>query len=357
MLIIITSTNQKENNMPVIYDDGSFTNRDYLAPTVYKKAGIQINAGVNYYDNLAYAVTKYYFLTNNGGADVDPAGQITFEPNDTAQTIGINVDFYGYDSENSQWQIVSYGYLKGLIFSLPPTVFRFYAVDGSGPFYAILDPSYMGISATSISSVDPSRLLALDALYREVQLMKYKYNALAGFLNTLAQNTLNPFEQQIFNEGVLQLQSLQAQMGNLQGIEITYTGKGAVIGLIPFLIIAIVAILAVATAWTIATINEQTQKTKQINDSFQLEEWVGSKKQELAAQVTAGTITQAQADDINKYLDGAASAANKIATTAAKNSEGTLQALGNIIKWAGITFLGFKLFQVVSPMLNKKSNA
>jgi hypothetical protein len=140
--------------MPIL-DDGLYSARGYIAPTVYKKSGIQINAGVNYYSDLLSAVSKYYFLTNQGGVDVDPDGQVTFNPDSSAQTIGINCDFYAYDGTNWNW--TSYANLKGGLTS-PTMVFRFYTTSGDGPYYALYNTDYMGLSATAIDSV--SRAIA-----------------------------------------------------------------------------------------------------------------------------------------------------------------------------------------------------
>jgi hypothetical protein len=339
--------------MPIL-DDGLYSVRGYIAPTVFKKSGIQINAGVNYYSDLLYAVSKYYFLTNQGGENIDPSGQVMFEPNTNPQTLGINVDFYTI--ANNAWQWSSYDYIKGL-FTWPPMVFRFYSTAGDGPFYAIFDPAYMQISATAVDTVTADQLAALDGLYREKELLKYRYNSVAGFLNSLAQKILTPTEQQIYNEGNLRLQAMSNQMGGLQGIEFTYTSTGAVIGVIPvLLILGIVAILAVVASWTIQQVVDLQQKTKQINDSYELNEWVATKKEEIAQQVQAGKISQADADSINKNLDSAANSANIIATKAAEKSSSLLGSLGTILQWGVIGYVAFKTVPLLTEKL-KKSHA
>ncbi len=321
-----------------------YSERDYLAPTVYKKSGIVLTASWNIYNSLADAVNKYWYLNGKGSVNPSPSGYVTFTPDSAAQTMGINVDFYIY--QDNKWQLSSYKYLRSVV-SYPPIVFRMYTRDGNGPYYAIFDSKTFGMSATSIDSVSPDKLAALDGFYRETQLMKYRYNSLAGFLNTLAQKPLTQKEQQIFNEGMLKLQNFQAQLSSVKGIEISYTANGAVIGLIPFLIIAIIAIVAAATAWTITSIIDMQQRTKQINDTYELNKWVTAKKQEIAQQVTAGQITPAQASDINKTLDSAATAANKIANNAS-SSTGIFGEVTGLVKWGLLGYvvvMGMQLYK------------
>jgi hypothetical protein len=335
--------------MPIL-DDGLYSARGYIAPTVFKKSGIQINAGVNYYDDLVSAVSKYYYLSKQGGVNIAPTGQVNFQPDSSAQTLGINADFYIIN--NNAWQWASYDYIKGLLY-WPPMVFRFYTTDGQGPYYSVFDSSYMGLSATPVDSVSSEQLAALDGLYREKELMKYCYNSLAGFLNTLSQRVLTPTEQQIFNEGNLRLQAMANEMQGLDGMEFTFTATGA-IGIIPLLIIAIVAILAVVASWTITQIVELQQKTKQINDSYALSEWVANKKEEIAQQVQAGTISQADADNINKNLDSAANAANAIATKAAEKSSSLLGSIGTIIEWSVLGYAAFKFIPLLTDKFKKQ---
>ncbi len=331
-----------------------YSERDYLAPTVFKKSGIVLTASWNYYNTLGDAINKYWYLNHKGTANPSPVGYITFTPDTAPQTAGINVDFYIF--LDNKWQLTNYKYLRSLL-SYPPMVFRMYTRDGNGPYYAIFDPKTFGISATSIESVSSEKLAALDGLYRETQLMKYRYNSLAGFLNTLAQKPLTAKEQQIFNEGVLKLQNFANQMTTIKGVEISFTANGAVlngysaIGLVPFVIIAIVAILAAATAWTITEILNQQQRTKQINDANELNKWVAQKKQEIAAQVNSGALTQPQAQAIYNTLDDATASANKIATNASQNT-GLFGELTGLVKWG---LLGYVVIMGFGLLKNKKT--
>lgn len=326
--------------MPALVDWQTISERDYLAPTVYRKKGVAITQ-YNYYKSASDAIKKYWYLQGKTTTNPTPVGQVKFTSSTDAQTMGINVDFYALTGD--KWQLTSYKYLRSAL-TTPPIVFRFYTTDGNGPYYAIYDAKNMGMSATAISAVPADKLAALDAFQRETRLMQYRYNSLAGFLNTLAKKQLNAKEQQIFNEGILKLQSMQAQMSSIKGIEISFTDKGAVVGFIPILIIAAIAILAAATAWTIVTINEQKEATKRINDSYELNKWIAAKKQEIAAAATAGTITQQQATEINKTLDGAAAAANTIAENASEQSAGFFGSATSFLKWG---LLGYIVYNVV----------
>lgn len=323
-----------------------FSERDYLAPTVYKKAGIGIISGWNYYGTVNEAIVKYKYLNNlPGGANVTPEGSIKFLPDTTAQTLGINVDFYILSG--GKWVPATYKYLRGLL-TLPPIVFRFYTTQGAGPYYAIYDSASFGMSATSIQSASPEKIAALDSFYREVQLLKYRYNSLAAFLNDLSKRVLTSQEQQIYNEGVLKLQNLQAQINTIKGIEIVYSQNGQIVGLPILLIIAVIAILAAATAWTITTIISMKEKTRQINDSYQLQQWVADKKIQVAQLAQAGTISQADANKINGNLDSAAASAEKVAENASKPGTSIFGDIASIVKWGAIGFIameGFKAYK------------
>jgi hypothetical protein len=317
----------------LVMDDGSYSERDYLAPTVYKKKGLTITGGWNYYTTFQQAQQKWMYLNNiPGGANVAPAGSVSFDTSE-AQTMGINVDFYYYIFAYQKFVPTTYKFLRGVTYK-PPVIFRFYTREGLGPYYAIFDWNSLAMSATAISSVEPAKLAALDDLYRETALLKYRYNNLAGFLNGLAVKQLTAKEQQIYNEGVLRLQNMQGQILSLPGIELQFTDKGT-LGLPILLIIAVIIILAAATAYTITTIVQMKERTKQINDSYNLSQWVANKKQEIAQQVQSGAISQEEASSIYKTLDEATSTANKVANNASKaGSGGLLSDITNVIKWA-----------------------
>ncbi len=327
-----------------------FTERDYVAPTVYTLPTRYISTW-NYYSSLAAAVNKYKYLHKLGGYDVTPVGWTDFANNQKAITFGINCDFYVL--KDDQFQLSSYKYLKYLgPDNLPPVIFRFLLPSGAGPFYAILDPYYFGLSAQSIASVSADKLAALDDLYRAVDVLKFRYNALVGFLNDMGKRQLNSVEQQIFNEGMLILNSFNQQIATIKGIEVSYSQTGA-IGLPIILIIIVIAILATATAWTIATIVTEKEKTKQIADSYDMNRWIVDKKKEIAGMVEGGSISQTSANSIYKTLDGAAAVANSVAQKAAENTKGLLDNISDIVKWGVLGVVGWAL---ISHLSKPKSN-
>lgn len=324
---------------------------DYVAPTVYLLAAKTAIGKYNYYKSMGDAAQKCLYLNNGTGANSTPLGQVTFINNGQAQTMGINVDFFVFNS--GAWVPRTYAQLRGTSLS-GMIIFSFYSTQGGGPYWAIFDNRYFGISATTVRGSDPQKALALDNFYRSVQLMKYRYNYLAGFLNQLSQRQLNPAEQQIYNSGLLLMQNLTNQMRSINGITISYTDKGT-IGNPVILIIAIIAIVAGATGWTIYAIQMEQEKTQRINDAYDLNKWVADKKVAIAQQVNQGVISQQQANDAIQTLDNASSVANKIALNASKNSEGGfLGDTASIIKWGVIGFLGFKAFEAFN---NKKQSA
>lgn len=324
-------------------DEGFYSERDYVAPTVFKKAGLGAS-NYNYYGTVNEAIVKYKYLNNiAGGANIAPEGYVSFSGTG-AQTFGINCDFFMLS--NGKWVMTTYKYLRAVA-TLPPIIFRFYTREGAGAFYAIYDKTSFGMSATSIDSVSAEKLNALDGFYREVQLLKYRYNNLAAFANDLSKRTLSQTEQRIFNETVLKLQNMQAQMTTIKGIEISFNSSG-VVGVIPFLIIAIILIVAAASAWTIISIVEMKEKTKRINDSYDLSQWVATKKQEIAQQVQAGAITPEQASAINKTLDNATDTANQVAANSSKPG-GLISELTSLVKWGVLGLIIFEGAKLLKP--------
>lgn len=320
-----------------------FSQRDYVAPTVYTDPSRYVTTW-NYYSSLAQAIEKYKYLYKLGGSNVAPVGWTDFANTGKPITFGINCDFYVL--KDGEFQLSSYKYLKYIgANNFPPVIFRFLLPSGAGPFYAILDIYHFGLSAQSIKSVPADKLAELDALYRAVDVLKFRYNTLVGFLNTMGKKQLNSVEQQVFNEGILILNSFNQQIATIKGIEIAYTQTGA-IGLPIILIIAVIAILATATAWTISTIVTEKEKTKKIADSYDMNRWIAGKKQEIAAMVEAGQISKTSADSIYKTLDDAAGVANSVAEKAAKNGKGLFDNLSSIAMWLALGAVGYGVTQL-----------
>lgn len=315
-----------------------FKQKGYVAPTVFLQKG-KIVSGWNYYNSLNDAFEKVKFMLHYGGTDVKPAGSVSFKKDGTAQTLGINVDFYFAANAMTP---VNLGYLaaKYAMQQAPANyyfgIFRFFKTDGTGPYYSILDPRYLGITATLVSSYDADKIAALDRFHREAQLLKTKYNTLAAYLNALATKQLTPVQQQVFNEGVLKLTALRSEMETIEGLEY-YKQKDGQIGIafaIP--LIAWLIIGAVAISWSVSKILTEYNKTARLNASYDVQKWVQEQKVKIAKEVTAGTLTKEQAAQLNNELNQVNNNAAANAAAAAKNSESFMGELGNIVKWAAI---------------------
>lgn len=324
--------------MPALIPNEDFSQQGYVAPSVYLR-GDRYISNYNYYHSMQGCIDKYNYLAKQGGANTTPAGIRSFVNNQTPQTFGINCDFYVLQA--GVWVLASYAWLKSNWgkSSFPPCVFSFISVEGSGMYWAILDRYYFSVSATAIKNFDPAKLSELDLFYREVQVMKYRYNTFVGFLNTLSQRQLNSVEQRIFNEGMLLITTLGNEMKTVRGLNIIYQSGGK-IGNPVLLIIAIIAVLSAATAWTISSIVQEKERTKRINDAYDLNKWVVAKKVEIAQAVERGDISQQSANGINNTLDGAAALGNKIAESAAKDKT-TLGNVAEILKWGAIGYIGY----------------
>jgi hypothetical protein len=325
--------------------------RDYLAPSVYRPSNRNVS-NWNYYSSFWDADKKWKFLNNQGGQNIAPTGIIYFSSSTQPQTLGINVDFYIL--VGGLWQLTSYKYLRtrwsGA--ALPPVLIRFYTKEGNGPYYAIGNNYQFAIAATTIQSVTAEKLAALDGYYREVQLMKYRYNAFMGFLNSLAKyQSLSPTVQRVYNEGLNLMKIFSQQMSTVRAVEIQYA-QGEKIGALPILaVIAIVALLAGAAGWTITAIMTEKEKTKRINDAYELNKWVANKKVEVGAMVEQGSLSETQASDIYKQLNAAAETGNKVAEQESKN-KGLFGDIADIVKWGVLGLIGF---QAVKMINNKKS--
>lgn len=329
-------------------ENKDFTARGYIAPTVFLR-GDKYLSNYNYYNSMDAVVSKLSFLKGWGGTNVPPAGMVSFENNQQPQTFGINVDFFVLIG--SRWEYAEYGFVKSAIngSGFPPCVFRFFTPQGTGPYFAILDKFYFGIAALAVSDADPAKVAALDAFYREVQILKYRYNSFVGFLNALAKRPLNQIEQQVYNEGLILLNTYSNQLGTLRGVEIQFDNSGRV-GLPVIAIIAIIAVISGAAAWTISSITQETERTKRINDSYELQKWVAQKKIDVGVLVQNGSISQQTAAQVNQVLDQAAGQAVKVADQAAKQKT-SLGSIADIAKWGVIGYIGF----LIASQLTKRN--
>jgi hypothetical protein len=335
--------------MPVLIEDSDFTSQGFVAPSTFLKADKYVS-NYNYYSTLAGAQAKLLYIRKlPGGSPTTPIGIKTFINNGKAQTFGVNCDFYALIS--GSWQLVSYNWIKSNLANYP-IVYRFISTEGAGSYYAIMDPYYFGVAAINVGNVDPTKLAELDAFWREVQLMKYRYNALVGFLTELSKRQLNVKEQQIYNEGLLMLNNLSNEMSTIRGISIIYN-SGGTIGLPILVIILIIAVLAAATAWTVSSIVSEKERTRRINLSYDLNKWVTEKKIQVAELAAAGKISEDSAKSINGTLDNAAAVANKVATDASKPKTG-LGDIINVLKWAAVGYVGYLVYKETRSKKNAK---
>lgn len=319
----------------------NYSNRGYLAPTIYLLAKKDISAW-NYYDTFDKAKKKWDYLRKlAGGSNVSPSGSVSFTRNaPQAQTIGINVDFYIPQSPGV-WVPVAYATMKDYYEKTTPDKFyciaKFYPTNGKGPYFILMDKNYMGISATSVNTTDAKKLAELDGFHREVQLLKYRYNSLVAFLTELSKKDLTAKQQQIFNEGLLLKSNLESQIRGIKGIEITYATTGQIngIGVAPLLVIAIIAIIAAATAWTVYAIATEREKTKRINDGYDVSKWVTTKMQEVAKDPN---ISQADKTKILNTLKETSDTASNVVQNSSENTKSVFGEIGDIAKF-GLIFL------------------
>lgn len=333
----------------------SYAQRGYLAPTIFLLPKKNVG-GWNYYNSFSNAVKKWNYLRGlAGGSNVAASGYIaTVRNSPSAQTLGINVDFYIPQSPG-QWVPIPYGAFRDYFTNTPADKFyciaKIYRTNGEGPYYLLMDKSSMGISATSVSSTDPKKLAELDLFHREVQLLKYRYNSLVTFLITLSKKNLNAREQQIFNEGLLLKSNLENQIRAIKGIEITYGETGQIngIGVAPLLVIIVIAIVSAATAWTVYAIQTEREKTARINQAYDISKWVTQKMEQVAKDPG---ISPSDKSKILDTLNDTAGTANQVITQSSENSKSIFGEMGDILKYGVIAIIIFKAIDYIPKPKN-----
>jgi hypothetical protein len=329
----------------------SVKQRGYVAPTVFLLKD-KIISGYNYYNTLDDAFAKLKYLFHDAtGRNVTPAGSVPFKKDGTAQTLGINVDFYF--AVNSS-RLVNLGYVALKAANATGDyiygVFRFYKTNGSGPYYSVYDPTLFGATATPAGSYSADKIEALDKFHREVALLKSKHNTLAIYLNSLAAKKRNTAEDHAFIRGNFILTAMRAELATLQGVEVYYSKDGT-IGVIAIPLIAWVIIGAIAS-WGVPKILEQFEKTKRINASYDTVKWVHDQKVWVFQELKAGRITQEHANLLLADLD-------KLSATATKNAEASAAGssmfgdVTELIKWGALLFAVVKIL----PMITDKKTS
>lgn len=308
------------------FDTKTYRGRNYIAPTVFLRAGQRL-ATLNYYSSLDAAVKKYLYLSNMaGGSNSSPSGTLTLSDSGYAETIGINCDFFALI--NGSWQFVSYAYLKNLT-TWPPIIFRFLQGQTSVISYAIYSHGLMGLSATKVADYSSDKIDALDSYFREVKLLELRYNTLASFLNLLASGPMDGFLAATYKQGESMLNSLRRDLD--QSTVLYYQMSTAKIGVPVLLLIAGIAIFSTAAAWSVSTILQEVEKTKRINESYDLQKWVADRKIDVGRMVTNGELSQSEANQIKKSLDATAENAGRIAENSAKKNKGFFAGLNSTL--------------------------
>lgn len=311
----------------------------YVAPTFYRTTTNANFAGINCYKDMATAFKQLAYLYNMPGyAKQTPV--TTYRPPGTAPaTLGINVDFFILWG-NGGFINVPYLWVKEQI-NKPvfQCVVRFTLPNGgSTVYYGIFDNRYQGISATKVANVAPEKLAELDAFHREVQLLKYRYNALAIFISDLAAQPFNPTRQQSINRANILLTNMANDIRQIKGITLTFSnGQVQGIGLAPLVIIAIIALLGATAAWTITAIATEKQKTKRINDAYDVQKFIATENARIMADPS---LTQQQKDALIATNNKTAAAAQKIADDANKPTPGIFDKLQNLAMIGAAFFLG-----------------
>lgn len=340
-----------------LYDFGlSLQKKGFVAPTIFLQKG-KLISGWNTYATLQDAFNKIKYLIGDGGADIKPAGSVSFKKDGTAQTIGINVDFYVSINKD---KVVNLGYAAFKTayekFSKPIYfICKFYKPDGTGPYFLIFDKRYMAASATTVSSYEKNKVAALDELHRETALLKAQHNVLASFLNKLAAKQLSPLEQQIFNQGMLRLSAMRSEMSALvaNGTMEVYYSKDGTIGALPVVaLIAWIVVGAGVVGWTVQKIVADSNKVKRMKISYDHQKWAAEQELIIAEAYKNEKITKEDKDRLTASVKQVSQQAGENATTASQPEKSMFGEIGDIVKWGAI---GFGIYAVANAIGNSKS--
>lgn len=322
----------------------NFTQRGYLAPTVFKVAGSP--KAFNYYSTLQQAVLKNKFIHGiASGKNVAPAGTIQLNTSSSA-TLGINVDFFLHDPIKETTAPVDYLFVRSNFLKFY-YICRIYQTNGAGPYFIILDTSNMGLAATATAKVSKAKLAALDSLHRQLQVAKSKYNTLAAYLQTQSTKNLSGRDQQKFNEGLLTLNNYERELRAIQGVDITFSANGKVsgIGFVPIIWIVVIIAGAILAAYSTDKIIGIVEKIKVLNGAYDMQKFSSTQSLEIDKAEKAGLITPEQAAAERQRLQEAAAAAQQTASDASKPSTGLFDRVENLLFFGGLIFLGAKLIK------------
>lgn len=338
------------------WSEASAARRGYVAPTVFRLATSSITS-LNYYRTLDNAVQKLKYLQNRGGKNIAPSGSIKLQQNRTAQTIGINVDFYLADDNlgpiAQPYTTIRQKLSSGAIKNMP---FKFYKTDGSGPFFALLSSTDMGIAATVTQKLSPEKIEAYDRLTREITLLRINYNTLASFLNDLSKKKLNRTQQQIFNEGLLRLQEYRDDIRQIKDIDFVFGKNNQIngIGILPVVAWLIFGIAsALIAAWAVTKIVSKWSEVAKVRSDNNAIQFITEANYRIAADPN---LTAAQKKELisqnNQTIDNLENHKTTVEENGAKPD--MLEQVISLAKW-GLIFYGVKTIgQILGSKLSKK---
>jgi|CXWL01.1.fsa_nt_gi hypothetical protein len=325
--------------------------RGYVSPSVFKIKGAAAKS-VKYFDSHTKALNQLKFNRGAGGKVETSAGFIPFEKSAQHETIGINVQFYLAISDSKTVQI-PYSIVKYIIENkiAAAILFGFYRTNGKGAFFAILE-NWMGIAATKVSSYSPDKVAAMERLYNEANLLKAEFNTLVAFATMLSKKELDLQGQKLFNQAMLRIQSMQAQMLQLKDVSIIFNKDGKIsgIGIAPVVIVIIAAvIIAPKLLELIDRMNERSAQIKKIREENGVLKFVADSKNKNFQDYNKKIITKDQLDNLNKGLDEMAKTATGVITANAATPKATslFGEVGTIVKWGIVGLLVFKGMDLV----------
>ena len=317
----------------------------YVAPTVYRNANRADYINQLYYKNFVDAYKMALIVSGvKNIAMPQPTGVIKFTGSPTAQTMGINVDFYVKvpgikDPVFAPYLFVKQMYTYYATIGGIGMVVKFYKTNGEGPFYTPIHTSIFSITATMVKNVRPDKIKALDDFHRSCQRMMAVHNSYVTALNQMAARSLTPVEQKYFNQWNLKVQNMRQQMAAIKGVEISYASAGDAIGILPVLIWVIaIAITAIAAAWAVTTLGSQRAAVDKIisNNNFVADQ--AAYQLEVEKAITAGTITREKGDALIKNSRDQQKAAVENNKTLTDDKPGIFDQLINLAKWAGVIY-------------------
>lgn len=322
----------------------------YAAVTFFLLKGAMISR-LNYYKSKDIALKQLYYLAGEKGfSSQTPAGSITFKQNGTAQTAGINADLFLPVSAGFSNMPLPYESAKDFITktNVRDFVVRFFTNTGNGPYYAVFNGRYFGISATIINA-SGDKAIAMQGFYNNLQKVNAQYNALVASLNELIEKPNDPVTQQVINRLTQRRISLLEEIKNIPGATIITGTDGNIsgIGIIPIAYIVVIAI-AGAAAWTVSNWITEKAKTDRILQSYNHQTYMAGEQQKILNDVAAGKIPQSTANAALKNLGVAIKTAGEVAEQSAKDKKGIFGEIGDLVKWGVVGFIGFQFMKMQS---------